>query len=68
MHDVMSKVQSLSLLCMLIRQQCAWNVSQHAIYVQILVLGFCDNQRDEELIWKILSQVLPAILSCHDLR
>ncbi|DBA72591.1 TPA: hypothetical protein ACH3X2_010343 [Trebouxia sp. C0005] len=26
----------------------------------ILVLGFCDNQRDEELIWKILSQVCLA--------
>ena len=28
-----------------------------ALCLQILVLGFCDNQRDEELIWKILSQV-----------
>ena len=28
--------------------------------LQILVLGFCDNQRDEELIWKILSQVAPS--------
>ncbi len=29
-------------------------------HLQILVLGFCDNQRDEELIWKILSQVPSA--------
>lgn len=29
-----------------------------SVCLQILVLGFCDNQRDEELIWKILSQVL----------
>lgn len=29
--------------------------------LQILVLGFCDNQRDEELIWKILSQVSKPI-------
>ncbi len=34
-------------------------------HLQILVLGFCDNQRDEELIWKILSQVLSAALFMH---
>ena len=34
-------------------------------YLQILVLGFCDNQRDEELIWKILSQVLSAPCFMH---
>ncbi len=33
--------------------------------LQILVLGFCDNQRDEELIWKILSQVLSAVCCLH---
>lgn len=32
-------------------------------HLQILVLGFCDNQRDEELIWKILSQVQAAVFS-----
>lgn len=26
------------------------------------MLGFCDNQRDEELVWKILSQVTPPFL------
>ena len=34
-------------------------------HLQILVLGFCDNQRDEELIWKILSQVLSAACFMH---
>lgn len=32
-------------------------------HLQILVLGFCDNQRDEELIWKILSQVEVTVSS-----
>lgn len=42
---------------------CAWSTCLGDL--QILVLGFCDNQRDEELIWKILSQVLSAVFFMH---
>lgn len=46
-------VQSCSYICM--------SILTCITHAQILVLGFCDNQRDQELIWKILSQVCPEL-------